>query len=94
MSCPSETKKAELKIFLSSYKRLKKLLIQNKRKSSSIYMYLNRKTLTKLMKQVSAKHYYYIALHIITTQKQRYVPQLIVHVDIIRAKCEFLQLML
>lgn len=34
------------------------------------------------MKQVSAKHYYYIALHIITTQKQRYVPQLIVHVDI------------
>lgn len=46
------------------------------------------------MKQVSAKHYYYIALHIITTQKQRYVPQLIVHVDIIRAKCEFLQLML
>lgn len=52
-------------------------------------MYLNRKTLTKLMKQVSAKHYYYIALHIITTQKQRYVPQLIVHVDIIRAECEF-----
>lgn len=46
------------------------------------------------MKQVSAKHYYYIALHIITTQKQRYVPQLIVHVDIIRAECEFLQLML
>ena len=46
------------------------------------------------MKQVSAKHYYYIALHTITTQKQRYVPQLIVHVDIIRAKCEFLQLML
>lgn len=46
------------------------------------------------MKQVSAKHYYYIALHIITTQKQRYVPQLIVHVDIIRAKREFLQLML
>ena len=37
------------------------------------------------MKQVSAKHYYYIALHIITTQKQRYVPQLIVHEDIIRA---------
>ena len=46
------------------------------------------------MKQVSTKHYYYIALHIITTQKQRYVPQLIVHVDIIRAECEFLQLML
>ena len=57
-------------------------------------MYLNRKTLTKLMKQVSAKHYYYIALYIITTQKQKYVPQLIVHVDIIRAECEFLQLML
>ena len=46
------------------------------------------------MKQVSAKHYYYIALYIITTQKQKYVPQLIVHVDIIRAECEFLQLML